>query len=553
LRSDAHRQAANIYQKYLQIELHRLLGNMESIRLQNLRSLRDSSFIRLAPITLLVGGNSSGKSTFLRALPLLRQSAETATTGPILWYGNYVDYGSFTESVSSFTNEKEITLSFRIPVNSTHERVGSSSSLGWRRYPGYRIVAPENTTCDVAISIRGDGITNRNYVRSLELSLLNHVACLYFEEDASLSRFVVNGEEVPRDAHKRIEVRPGIILPRLLVRRDDFDLIANEQLSSPSSLKAYLFRESLVTCLRQFVHGNAKDMSIWSNAARLPLSDQNSMVHHIASLPNLRKGASDSIRRADSASPALSKLIRLLVASSVPAILNDCDIYISQFASRVHYAKPVRATAERYYRQQDLAVNEIDSDGRNVAMFLRSLSLEERTDFSNWLQSELNIKVSAQEDTGHVSLFVAEGGGEYNLADVGFGFSQLLPVVAHLWATQRSRGSIQPVPPTCFAIEQPELHLHPRIQAQLVDVFIRAVKSARKQGIDLRLIIETHSETMVNRIGSKIASSDLAPEDAMVVVFERKPTSPATEVSIASFDAQGALQNWPFGFFEPEL
>jgi len=58
---------------------------------------------------------------------------------------------------------------------------------------------------------------------------------------------------------------------------------------------------------------------------------------------------------------------------------------------------------------------------------------------------------------------------------------------------------------------------------------------------------------MVNRIGSKIASSDLAPEDAMVVVFERKPTSPATEVSIASFDAQGALQNWPFGFFEPEL
>ena len=63
---------------------------MDAIRIENLRCLADTGLIDIKPITLLVGANSSGKSTFLRAFPLLRQSI-MASVGlhsrePILWY-----------------------------------------------------------------------------------------------------------------------------------------------------------------------------------------------------------------------------------------------------------------------------------------------------------------------------------------------------------------------------------------------------------------------------------------------------------------------------------
>ncbi|MFI9653097.1 AAA family ATPase, partial [Guyparkeria halopsychrophila] len=60
---------------------------MKSVRIQNLRALHDTDDIDLRPLTICVGKNSSGKSSFARFFPLLRQSVEQRTTGPILWYG----------------------------------------------------------------------------------------------------------------------------------------------------------------------------------------------------------------------------------------------------------------------------------------------------------------------------------------------------------------------------------------------------------------------------------------------------------------------------------
>lgn len=73
---------------------------MKSIRLVNIRSLVDSHDVRIAPITVLVGQNSSGKSTFARFFPLLRQSSEVLAREPLLWFGRFVDFGSAEEATS---------------------------------------------------------------------------------------------------------------------------------------------------------------------------------------------------------------------------------------------------------------------------------------------------------------------------------------------------------------------------------------------------------------------------------------------------------------------
>lgn len=77
---------------------------MNYIQVKNLRSLYDTSQIEMKKINMLVGNNSSGKSTFLRIFPLLKQSFNNRINGPILWAGDeddYVDFGSYQEALSN--------------------------------------------------------------------------------------------------------------------------------------------------------------------------------------------------------------------------------------------------------------------------------------------------------------------------------------------------------------------------------------------------------------------------------------------------------------------
>ncbi|MBK7918403.1 MAG: AAA family ATPase [Chloroflexi bacterium] len=88
---------------------------MQEINIQNLRCLEDTGKIELKPITVLLGQNSSGKSTFLRFFPLLRQSAESTTKGPILWYGGLTDFGSFSAALNRYSMKQVIKFGFHFP------------------------------------------------------------------------------------------------------------------------------------------------------------------------------------------------------------------------------------------------------------------------------------------------------------------------------------------------------------------------------------------------------------------------------------------------------
>ena len=92
---------------------------VKEIQMKNFRSLKDTGMQTLSPITILVGENSSGKSTFLRAFPLLKQSISKRTSGPILWAGDvddYVDFGSFEETVTNDGSDS-ITFAFSFSID----------------------------------------------------------------------------------------------------------------------------------------------------------------------------------------------------------------------------------------------------------------------------------------------------------------------------------------------------------------------------------------------------------------------------------------------------
>ena len=232
-------------------------------------------------------------------------------------------------------------------------------------------------------------------------------------------------------------------------------------------------------------------------------------------------------------------------------ILSSVERKISQTFNNVSYVGPSRATGERYYRMQELAVDQIDPQGRNLAMFLNSLSATQQKAFSAWLYEAVGYEIQVERSAGHIQLHLREEGSSkfYNIADMGYGFSQVLPIMAQVWSRQnRSTG---PASTILIAMEQPELHLHPAYQAKLADIFAKSLSPARPtaRSKDVRFIIETHSEALVNRLGELIYENMLSPDDVAIYVFEKDLNGEATDIQTVKYESDGTLSNWPIGFF----
>lgn len=128
-------------------------------------------------------------------------------------------------------------------------------------------------------------------------------------------------------------------------------------------------------------------------------------------------------------------------------------------------------------------------------------------------------------------------GFKANLADTGFGASQVFPVVVSLF--------IAPAGSTLL-YEQPEIHLHPASQAQLGSVFSRATTPNK------RIILETHSENLILRLQREVASGALRQND--VLFYYIAPTEHGHTVTKIPVDEKGRfLADWPKGFFEEGL
>ena len=132
-------------------------------------------------------------------------------------------------------------------------------------------------------------------------------------------------------------------------------------------------------------------------------------------------------------------------------------------------------------------------------------------------------------------------GAKRNLIDVGYGVSQVLPLLVDL---------VNPDGSSLFLLQQPEIHLHPSAQAELGSLFCTSAASGRQ------LIVETHSDYIVDRILLDIRDkrTDLKPDDVSILFFEREDLEVA--IHSISIDDEGNVLDAPEGyrkFFKDEL
>ncbi|MGA0558019.1 DUF3696 domain-containing protein [Larkinella sp. VNQ87] len=120
------------------------------------------------------------------------------------------------------------------------------------------------------------------------------------------------------------------------------------------------------------------------------------------------------------------------------------------------------------------------------------------------------------------------------VTDVGFGISQFLPIIV---------ADLQLPDSSCLAVSQPEIHLHPKIQAAFGNYLVNQINRTKKQ-----YIIETHSEYLLNRIRLLLVTGELKPEDVKVYYFENDGIK--SVVHEIEFATNGAVKGAPDGFFE---
>jgi len=125
--------------------------------------------------------------------------------------------------------------------------------------------------------------------------------------------------------------------------------------------------------------------------------------------------------------------------------------------------------------------------------------------------------------------------GQQDLTHVGVGVSQVLPILVMCLLADRD---------SVLVFEQPELHLHPRVQTLLGDFFLSMAL------MDKQCIIETHSEYLISRLRFRAAaatSDEVAGRIKMYFVEKHEASSSFRQVKINQF---GAIEDWPEGFFD---
>lgn len=205
--------------------------------------------------------------------------------------------------------------------------------------------------------------------------------------------------------------------------------------------------------------------------------------------------------------------------------------------NRINYVSPIRAHPQRYYFLDKAKINtNVDTlDGDSIAEVLKK-NPDLKIKVNNWLKKfNLQIDVKNLKDIIH-SLTIRTNSLNLDITDVGFGISQILPVIIQGFFSK---------PKSTTLIEQPEIHLHPQMQADLADLFIDIINTQEK-----KLIIETHSEYLLKRLRRRISEGVISHEDVAIYFVEAEDNN--SVIRQVPIEEKGHFE-WPTNFYGGEL
>jgi predicted ATPase len=571
-------------------------------RLSNFKSVRRETNIRLAPLTIFAGANSSGKSSLIQSMLLISQSLTSQVVdrpillnGPLVRLGNFDDIRSFGggDSISiGWTAVGELTSAGRLPqgdnvvegscditiavesagksiqisqlnprlisarlattapdpselalavvVNRLHELPAERQqqlltdfnpwgNQEWFQYDARLDAATEALTLGSLEGVSIVGCFNRHFVTVgvfARINRIEHLIMLYTD----FERVIQPQSPLMQD----LVEKPLLDLIKAQLSQDELHSLGfgrSRGLETSRTISAWRTNLQRFTVLGP-THGNAKEA--------------------LAHLTEVVKSYFET-----------SKQTHAIVYQQLQGPLFNASQYmVDRFPSSISYLGPLRdeprplqplsSTAEQksvglrgeqsaavYNLYRATPVTYISSAAFSSADELtvtRAPLRDALLDWLHYMDLAEDVQVEDRGKHGHeLRLTTAGVTTLHDLTHVGVGVSQVFPIILTCLLADAD---------TTLIFEQPELHLHPKVQARLGDFFL-SVALAGKQ-----CLIETHSEYVVNRLRYRAAAMrDRSAIEATKIYFVEKENGSTSfrELNINEF---GAIPDWPRGFFD---
>jgi predicted ATPase len=439
-----------------------------SLQIKNFKGWKDTGPLRIAPITVFFGTNSSGKSSLGQFLMMLKQTASSPDRNRVLHPGDNktpVDLGTFEDLLSQHDEKRELEF-----------------TLEWQP------VVPLEIT---------DVLTDEVYI----------------------------GKQIRFEAVIRFENGKGV---RAVMRKFEYRFSGKQD----SRFSAGMVQDELQKGKYQLSTDGFQGVRKTGRAWPLPS-------------PSRFFGFPDELnsyyQNADT--------------------LNDLALAMQNILQGIAYLGPLREEPRRRYEWAGEAPEDVGTRGdRWASAFLaagerklrapdkqRSLTFEHTIAF--WLEklglihSFCVVPVAKGVREYRVRVKVNETSPEVSIPDVGFGVSQVLPVIVE---------SFYAPPNTTIIIEQPELHLHPAVQLGLADLFIAAThcsEGGKKRNV--QFLIESHSEHFLRRLQRRIAEEKIKKEE--VAIYFCDFGTEGGKIEPLDVDMFGNIRNWPRNFFGDQM
>jgi predicted ATPase len=540
-----------------------------------------SASIEFRPLTVVVGGNSSGKSSLLQSILLASQAALLASRGNILpMHGPLVSVGSFGDAVFAVGRKRNrIVLggSFNLPGRRrgrAWEYSGAGSNdpaedeIAWHLHLGG---APRDDPG--AARIRQVELTRTQKTDAESVSALQLKAAARSASDAPYG--VLDGRL--RLGRQRSPIHDVLLLGGLpaafLVERAETEVLIDLWLNA-ATVPAMRRSRSLARPRRpvqeQDATALARDLAaeavfdLSSLRIERPSMTMQEAGEHFARQWEARSQRYAGIQVAGLAEDIRSRVIGQLGEGDLrwvepdprsAAEVVDTASRVRDFLASVHYLGPLREEPKASYSPApNLARGSVGTSGEYVTAQLHafgdqpvlcpspdgtvaesSLSVA----VANWLEAFDVGESLTTRNLGRAGIelrvrdpYVER---ELDLTSVGVGVSQVLPIIVQCLLAQS--GSLT-------LIEQPELHLNPAVQQHLGDFFIECSKAGRQ------LLIETHSDHLVSRLRRRIAEDPGDELQSHLRLLFAERFGGETSFRVVEPNEFGGIEEWPQGFFD---
>lgn len=440
------------------------------LRIKNFKAWEDSGDMRLAPLTVIFGANSAGKSSLGHLLLALKQTVQSVDRHKALHLGDrksLIDLGTYEECVHKHDISKNISFEIR-----------------W---------------------MDDFSIDENSYFNSNQIQLNSEI--------------------------ELIKKTQKILAKKITFKTSQDDL--NKLDITYSKIKSEEYDLSSRTYPLKRTHGR-----VWG------LKDAPEKFYHINERSRSRFQGVDFI--------------------------SDLALKVEELFSKIYHLGPLREPPSRFYQWAGDTPENVGQQGENtIAAILSSQDWtlhreyykherkadKERKTFTfpaliaKWLKElgliqEFSVKPIAEGRKEYeVLIRISTNSSLVKITDVGFGISQVLPALVQAFYTETD---------ATVLMEQPEIHLHPQVQAGLADVFIEAIRIHENgEPRNVQLIIESHSEHFLTRLQRRIAEEVLSPEEVAIYFVDNKEGKATIEE--LRINEYGEIENWPENFFGDEM